>query len=195
MRVIEDHVNRERVIRSYAKYDRRKKFQGTLPPDMDEWPWDDPVELDTRLAKNGLKSGVLSGYRDWQFVEIGLTDFLECAIFNGIFPGQPQALCLLVLLGKVAGWSPDRSTEWLNPIRGGAELNAECPFILRPSVTSEAPAKWYIEDGSGRALAFLQRALSYRELDRTAWAYVGIEPDMRSSFIASRPELWSKRTL
>lgn len=195
MRVIEGHVTRERVIRSYANYDQRKKNRGVLPPDIDEWPWDNPVQLDARLARNSLKSGVLSGYRDWQFVEVGLIDFLECAIFNGIFPGQPQALFLLVLLGKVAGWSPDRSTDCLNLIRSGGEHNAECPFILRPSVTSEAPAKWYVEDGSGRALASVQRALSYCELDRTAWAYVGIEPDMRSSFIASRPELWSKRDL
>jgi hypothetical protein len=192
MRVIEDHVTRERVLRTYAEYDRRKKGQGSLPSDMNEWPWDDAIELDSRLKKNHLKDGVLAAYRDWRFVEIGLTDFLECAIYNGIFPGQPQALCQLVLLGQVAAWSPDRDTEWLNPIRGGADFTAECPFILRPSLTSEAPAKWYIEDGSGRALAFLQRALRWGELDRTAWAYLGIEPDKCSPFIKSRPELWNR---
>lgn len=193
MRVIEEHVTRERVIRSYAEYDRRKKTKASLPPDMDGWPWDDPVELDSRLRKEHLKDGVLAAYRNWELVEIGLTDFLECAIYNGIFPGQPQALCQLVLLGKVATWSPDRDTDWLNPIRAGAHFEAECPFILRPSVTTEAPATWYIEDGSGRALAFLQRVLGWGELDRTAWAYVGNEPDKRSDFIASRPELWNRR--
>lgn len=114
MHVMEEHVTRERVIRSYAKYDRRKKDKASLPSDMDEWPWDDPVELDSRLKKDHLKDGVLAAYTDWQFVEIGLTDFLECAIYNGIFPGQPQALSQLVLMGKVAAWSPDRDTEWLN---------------------------------------------------------------------------------
>jgi hypothetical protein len=66
-------------------------------------------------------------------------------------------------------------------------------MIIRPSVKSEAPAKWYIEDGSGRALALLQRVLRNGEMYRTSWSYVGLEPDMRSSFIASRPELWDTR--
>lgn len=66
-------------------------------------------------------------------------------------------------------------------------------MIIRPSVRSEEPAKWYIEDGSGRALALLQRVLRNGEMYRTGWAYVGLEPDIRSSFIASRPELREMR--
>ncbi|HLW88420.1 MAG TPA: hypothetical protein VKR57_07980 [Terriglobales bacterium] len=54
---------------------------------------------------------------------------------------------------------------------------------------SERPAKWYLEDGSGRGLALLQRILRYSEFGRTAWAYIGHEPDERSTFIKSHPEL------
>ena len=189
MRVTRDHVTREEVIRSYAEYDRRKKAQALPPSDIDSWPWDDPVGLDSRLSANDLKSGVLAAYRDWQLVEFSISDLLECAIYNGIFRAEPQALCQLVLSGKVAGWAPDRKTDWWESIRSGVELGIDSALIVRPSVRSEAPAKWYIEDGSGRALALLQRILRHAELYRTAWAYLGREPDQRSSFIATRPEL------
>jgi hypothetical protein len=69
------------------------------------------------------------------------------------------------------------------------DLGVDSALIVRPSVRSEEPAKWYIEDGSGRALALLQRILRYGESGRTAWVYLGREPDERSTFIASRPEL------
>lgn len=189
MRVIRDHVTREEVIRSYVEYDRRKKEEGYLPPDLDQWPWDSPIELDSKLRANNLKEGVLAAYRDWQFAEIDLSDILKCAIFNGIFRGAPQALCQLVLIGHVASWVPDRKTDWFNSIRTGVPLNPDSPLIIRPSVRSETPAEWYLEDGSGRALALLQRILGHGEFNRTAWAYVGTEPDIRSSFITSRPEL------
>jgi hypothetical protein len=149
MRVTKDHVTREEVIRAYAKYDRRKKAQSLLPSDIDGWPWDDPVELDSKLRANGLKSGVLAAYRDWQLAEFSLSDLLKCAIYNGIFRGEPQALCQLVLIGKVASWAPDRETGWWDTIRGGDELGVDSPKIIRPSVRSEKPAKWYIEDVSG----------------------------------------------
>jgi hypothetical protein len=67
-------VTREEVIRAYAKYDRRKKAESILPSDIDEWPWDDPGELDSKLRANGLKSGVLAAYRDLQLVEFSLPD-------------------------------------------------------------------------------------------------------------------------
>ncbi len=58
---------------------------------------------------------------------------------------------------------------------------------MRPVLKSEAPAKWYLEDGSGRALALLQRILRYGEAGRTAWAYLGHEPDERSAFFKLHP--------
>jgi hypothetical protein len=189
MRVIKKHVTRQEVILAYARYDLSKKGRACLPSDIDHWQWEDPGELDKKLRTNGLKDGVLAAYLHWQLVEVGLIDLLECAIFNGIFPGQPQSLSRIVLNGKVADWHPDRNTDWFDTIKHGTPLTADSPLIIRPSVRSEAPAKWYVEDGSGRALALLQRMLDRGELETSAYAFVGIEPDLRSSFITARPEL------
>jgi hypothetical protein len=70
----------------------------------------------------------------------------------------------------------------------GSELDAGSTLIVRPALSSEAPAKCYLEDGSSRALALLQRILRYGEVGRTGWAYLGYEPDERSAFIQSHPE-------
>jgi hypothetical protein len=177
MREERNNVLREEVIRFYVEYDWRKK-KGDIPlPHMDEWPWKDPDGLDRKLEENGLKHGVLAGYRTWGLVEFGIADLLECAIVNSIFPGKPQTLGQLVLLGKLAEWLPIGAPEWWRQIGNGSDLDVESALVVRRAVKSEAPAKWYIEDGSGRALALLQRILRCGEIDRTAWAYFGHEPD------------------
>ncbi len=65
----------------------------------------------------------------------------------------------------------------------------EWALILRPAIATERPAKWYIEDGSGRILALLQRMLIHQEFWRIAWAYIGTIPDDGSHFIQEHPEL------
>ena len=182
-------VTRKEMIFFYVEYDRRKK-QPELPlPDMEGWRWDDPDEIDRKLAVNGLKKGVLAAYRTWRLVKFSVPDLLECAIVDHIFPGEPQALCQLVLRGKLAEWIPKGSPDWWSPIGNGSDLDVKSALIARPALRSEGPAKWYIEDGSGRALALLQRILRYGEVHRTAWAYLGHEPDERSAFIREHPEL------
>jgi hypothetical protein len=188
MKVKREGVTREEVIRFYVKYDCRKKNR-TPPQDLDEWPWQDPDGLDGKLHERGFKNGVLAAYRTWKFVEFDVVHILESAIVDQIFPKDPQTLGQLVLLGKLAEWLPMGAPVWWREIGDGSELGVESAMILRPSVPSERPAKWYIEDGSGRALALLQRILRYSETDRTAWAYLGHEPDERSAFIKSHPEL------
>lgn len=194
MIVLRDGVTREEVIRFYAAYDLRKKKGLPLPTDMDSWPWDDASGLDEKLRENQLKAGVLSAYRTWQLVRFGVEDLLNSAIVNHIFPGAPQALSELASSGKIEDWLPNEEREWWGPIRDGAEPSADWALIARPSVLSERPAKWYLEDGSGRGLALVQRILRFKELDRTAFVYLGSEADKRSSFIASRPELSGRET-
>jgi hypothetical protein len=189
MIVEREGVTREEVIRFYAAYDLRKKKGMPPPSDVGDWPWDDAVGLDRKLRENGLKSGVLAAYRTWQLVKFDSSDLLDCAIVDNIFPGAPQALSELVSRGKVEVWSPHVDREWWGPIRDGKELGVDWALIARPSVMAERPAKRYLEDGSGRGLAFLQRILRCEEFGRTAFVYLGREPDERSSFIASRPEL------
>jgi hypothetical protein len=192
MRVKRDNVTREEVIRFYATYDRRKKGQPPLS-DIAEWPWDDPNGIDCKLADNGLKAGVLAAYRTWSLVEFNIADLLECAIVKDVFPGQPRTLCQLVLLGKLAEWFPIAAPEWWRLIGNGSELDVESALIVRPALKSEAPAKWYLEDGTGRAIALVQRILRYGEAGRTVWAYLGNEPDEQSAFIRSRRELKAQK--
>ena len=158
MRVERDGVTREKVVRFYAAYDRRKKGQSPLS-DIDTWPWADPDGIDRKLAENCLKHGVLAAYRTWRLVEFGVADLLECAVVNSIFPGEPQVLGQLALRGKLAEWLPTGAPEWWRLIGNGSDLKIESALIVRPAVQSEAPAKWYLEDGSGRSIALLQRIL------------------------------------
>jgi hypothetical protein len=185
-------VEREEVIRLYAVYDWRKKQKerlDSLLASLDGWEWDDPYKIDRQLASSGLKEGVLSAYKTWQHVELGVADLLECAIVNHIFPMEPQVLDRLLLRGKLAEWFPIGNPVWWQQIGNGQELGGESPMILRRALPNEAPAKWYVEDGSGRALALIQRVLRYGEIARTAWAYLGDEPDERSRFMKDHPDL------
>ncbi|MEW5980616.1 MAG: hypothetical protein AB1898_32980 [Acidobacteriota bacterium] len=188
MRIERRNIPRREVIEFYIEYDRRKKGGAPLP-DLDRWPWDDPDGLDRLLRDNKLKGGVLPAYRTWCLVEITATDLLECAVENRIFPGESQALSLLVLRGRLAEWTPRGSPSWWHPILSGTGPSQREALILRPSVRSEEPAHWYAEDGSGRSIALLLRILRNGELERKAWAYVGHIPDERAKFIRDRPEL------
>jgi len=147
------------------------------------------IGLDRRLEEAGLKKGVLAAYRTWDFVTVGISDLLESAVVNDIFPGEPQALGQLVLRGKLAEWLPKGAPNWWHAVVSGESLGGEAALILRPALKSEAPAKWYAEDGSGRALALVQRILRHGETWRTASAYVGKTPDEYSEFIRLHPEL------
>jgi len=188
MRIERSEVSRRDLIIFYAKYDCQKKSK-SLPSDLESWSWDDPDGLDQRLRAAHLKCGVLSGYRSWSLVELCVADLLECAIVNQIFPREPQALGRLLLRGRLAEWIPDRAADWWHQIGEGTLLGPESAFIIRRALSSEAGAKWYIEDGSGRAITLLQRILRYGEFGRTAWAYIGCEPDERSDFIKQNSEL------
>jgi hypothetical protein len=187
MRVLKRDIQRRQVIEFYVKYDRGKK--GGKIPDFDQWSWDDPDELDRLLKNGGLKDGALPAYRSWYFVELSVADLLECAVVNQIFPGESQALSHLVLRGRLAEWTPRGVPQWWHPISNGVTVSEHEALILRPALQSEAPAHWYVEDGSGRSIALLLRILRYGELDRKAWAYIGYEPDDRAKFIRDRPEL------
>lgn len=188
MNIKRSRVTREEVIRFYVQYDSHKKGQPQIV-DFSNWPWDDADLLDTRLGEMGLKPGAITAYRIWTLATLTIADLLECAIVNHIFPGEPQAIGRLVLRGLLSQWMPKGASSWWRPISTGADVDARMALVLRPALRSEAPAKWYVEDGSGRALALVQRILHHSETTRTAFAYVGCIPEKRSPFILSHPEL------
>jgi hypothetical protein len=187
MEIIEEHVTRRDVITYYVEYDRQKKRQPAIE-NLEAWPWDDPNAIDEHLQSNHLKPGVLSAYRVWQLAQLNYADIADCAIVNHIFPDQPQTLGQIDQ-GLIAKSRPNGNPEWWGPLSSGSNIPREWALILRPTVASERPAKWYIEDGSGRAIALLQRILMYQEFWRTAWAYIGIIPDEGSHFLQKRSEL------
>ena len=67
-----------------------------------------------------------------------------------MFPGLPRVLSQLSRLSEFETWKPDREVEWFEQLERGGDYPREWPLILRPAVTGEFPAKWYVEDGSGR---------------------------------------------
>jgi hypothetical protein len=189
MKIIRSDVSREEVVHFYAAYDCRKKRQGI--PDPTCWPSGDPGQLDNMLLQHGLKHGVVAGYKLWWLAELEIADLLDCAIVNvSGFPGQ--SLALLAQRGAVASWIPPGPTEWFDLLSQGGLFPPDWAMILRPSTLTERPAKWYIEDGSGRALCLLQRILRHSEYWRTAYGYIGIMPDEKSAFFSTRPELLAR---
>jgi hypothetical protein len=188
MRIIKERVTRRDVITFYVGYDRQKKGEPAIE-DIETWSWDDPEGIDEQLKSNHLKPGVLSAYRMWQLIQVDLIDIMDCAIVNHIFKGHPQTLGRLVGLGLIESWKPKDNPEWWKPLSSGYDIPQEWALILRPACANERPAKWYIEDGSGRTLALLQRMLIHQEPWHTAWAYIGAIPDEGSRFIQEHPEL------
>ncbi len=194
MKIIIKDLSRKDVISFYVEYDRRKK-PAEKDINLTTWLWDDPVELDNVLKANKFKSGVLPAYMLWNLVELDFNDILDCAIVNHIFPDLPQALNLIQDKGVIEIWRPpnlpnsSEPPEWWVPLSSGSNLPREWALILRPSTLTEKPAKWYVEDGSGRVLALAQHVLKYGDKTKTAYAYLGVIPDENSPFIKSRPEL------
>ena len=154
MRIIKERVTRRDVITFYVGYDRRKKRQPAIG-DLHTWPWDNPGAIDERLRNNCLKSGVLSAYRMWQLIQLDFIDIMDCAIVDHIFKGHPQALGRLVGRDLIETWRPQDDPEWWEPLSSGCDMPQEWALILRPAVANEHPARWYIEDGSGRAPALI----------------------------------------
>jgi len=64
------------------------------------------------------------------------------------------------------------------------------PMLRRPAVSGESPACWYIEDGSGRAIAFVKNRHIFHASQTLAIGYLGWVPDTQSSFMQETfPEL------
>jgi len=181
MRVQRRAVERRSVIEAYVAYDCSKK--GLLMTDLTTWDWSRADTLDLHLANANLKSGVLSGFRSWELVEVTVVDLRECAVLDRMFPGQPRALGDIEDAGGLRGWKPDRLTSWYDDVLRGKTFDEYAPLILRPAVRCEADAKWYVEDGSGRAVAMLSNRGAFKPTQILAVGYLGREPDPDSSFM------------
>ena len=188
MRVIKENVDRRTIIEAYGRYDCSKK--GLQAPNFEGWNWTDADTIDRGMCYAKLKTGIPAGYLAWDEVEVSIPDLRECAVVSSIFPGKAQALGILERAGELAGWKPDRPTSWYERIASGQTLDEPAPLLLRPAVRSEFPARWYVEDGSGRVTAFLANPTLFGASQTIATGYLGRVPDSNSSIMREKfPEL------
>lgn len=171
------------VIEAYAKCDCGKK-QSPLP-DFDTWDWSNADSIDASMCRSRLKVGIPAGYLLWDEVELTMADLMQCAVDVGIMPGQPRMLGDIPLVQLVC-----RPGKWHAHIIHGGTFDANSPMLLRRAVAAERPAKWYIEDGSGRAITFLAHRNLFAPEATLAVGYFGREPDRNSRFVRAKfPEL------
>jgi hypothetical protein len=192
MRVIKRDVERSTVIRAYAKYDCSKK--GGSVPDLATWNLSQADLIDQAMGRAGLKKGIPAGYILWDKVEVTITDLRDCAVAVDIFPGQPRKLGLV---GGLVDWESKFLRHlakkgscvptWYEKIKSGEALDETAPLILRPALSGESPAVWYVEDGSGRAITFLANQIRFGASKTLAFGYLGRQPDPRSSFMQQGP--------
>jgi hypothetical protein len=189
MKILRQNVARKEVIDFYLESDNAKK-DTTTPSDYDSLDWSNPNTLDKWLCKNGYKHGVLPGYKKWDLVKLSKQDLKDTAIVSGIFKDKPQRLGDLVGTPEFRDWKPDRpsSQAWFEPLSRG-EIPESCILVLRPALPfSLEKAKYYVEDGSGRAICYL-RAIEEKGTDSELCAYLGTEPDKCSAFMRAHPGL------
>lgn len=175
-------VERRDLISFYIDSDVAKKKQTILPQDFANINQKDDVNVwDNWLEENHFKPGVISGFKQWAYVELSLDDFINSAVVSNIFNVGYQNLADLIQSGEIKNWKPDRCVDWYDYLRGGGKFNDKLAIIMRPALPSEK-SKWYIEDGNGRAICYLQRIFTYREPCK-AFAYVGFDVDTNSKWI------------
>lgn len=192
VRTLQEGVNRQVVIESYASYDYQKKRNGESLPNFETWNWSRADAIDEELHRAGLKTGIPAGYLLWNIVEIAIPDFRECAVVGGIFACQVhRQLGLIEQNGGLVNWEEKlfqhlgnrQAPSWYYHIKRGEVLADSAPFLLRPSVFCERPSRWYVEDGSGRAVTFVANANAFSPLEAVATGFVGTVPDPSSTFM------------
>jgi len=187
MRIVQEGLSRRAVIEKYAIYDFQKKRGSQLLPNFDAWNWSSADAIDEELCRVGLKTGIPAGYLSWHIVQITVPDFRECAVVVDIFSEQRQRqLGVIERIGGLVNWEEklfqhlgDRQVpSWYDHIKHGEVLSDSAPFLLRPSVSCERPAQWYVEDGSGRAVTFVANAKAFAPLETVATGFLGTVPDV-----------------
>jgi hypothetical protein len=181
MRIRRQDIERRAVIEAYAKYDCSKTNRPM--PAFATWDWSQADAIDREMECAYLKVGVPAGFLLWDEIEVTMSDLRECAVHVKIFPGKPRSLGLLERAGELVGWRPDRKTIWYEGITKGQTFDEAAPMLLRPAVRGESPAGHYVEDGSGRATAFVANQRIFGSSQTLAIGYLGRHPDPHSSFM------------
>ena len=177
-------TDRHEVVNHYL--DRERRSGRRVPADWSRLPYDDPNGMDGWLKGNRLKHGVISGFRQWAYAALAWQNLLECAVVDTLSRGvSARSLGALLELGFLEGWEPIRPNPlWHAPIRAGLPLAESEAIIMRPALPAEQ-ARFYVEDGSGRATYLAARRPN---ADIVAFAYVGFDPDPTSQWLRSALE-------
>lgn len=186
MKVVRE-LSREDVVPAYVSYDARKK--GQLPPDTSTWDWKSADALDESLKESGCKYGIPAGYLTWNEVELTVDDLRDCAVvasISGELECAGRDLRTLDAKGLLTSWQPKGNPSWFDGAKAGKPFPPDEPFLLRRSVKSELPAKWYLEDGSGRATAVVANASTFASDSVVAYGFVGVQLDRASTFMKER---------
>jgi hypothetical protein len=190
MRTRKQDIERRTVIEAYAKYDCSKKNR-SIPP-FATWDWSQADTIDREMKCARLKTGVPAGYLVWDEIEVTMSDLRECAVDVNIFPSQSRKLGLIGA-EELVTWKLNCHNAWYDGIAGGRTLDETAPMLLRPAVRGEFPATWYIEDGSGRAIAFVANQHIFNSSQTLATGYLGRNPDTKSAFMREKfPELFCR---
>ena len=177
------HIERRVVIEAYAKYDCSKKHRPV--PDFLAWDWSQANIIDAEMSRANLKTGVPAGYLLWDEIEVTTPVLRECAVHSVIFPKQSRKLGLIGD-SELLDWKLKCDKPWYEGIARGGKLDDAAPMLLRPATRGESPARWYIEDGSGRAIAFVANQQIFDPSRTLAIGYLGRNPDPNSSFMQEK---------
>ncbi len=183
---IRSGVSRREVIENYARYDLLKKHPDSTVPDFAEWDWTTADAIDDQMSQARLKVGVPAGYILWDEVSITCDDLRQCAIHNAINEAlgtTMRRLGDLEVYGYLGRWSPPSERAWFTSIVSGKVPDDTGPILLRPAVKCEYPASWYVEDGSGRATAFIKFAGRFGPSVPLARGFLGTAIDRNSKFM------------
>jgi hypothetical protein len=181
-------LDRRAVVEAYINYDSSKKSLAV--PDTNAWDWTSADAIDTTLRDAGYKAGIAAGFTSWERVALMIDDLRECAVVSTISSEmgyRARDLGGLNDAGVLANWRPrEPMPSWYGALAAGVPLTPNDPFLLRAAVRTEAPAKWYLEDGSGRATTIVANAERFDQERPVAYGFLGILADPSSSFMCSR---------
>lgn len=181
-------MDRRAVIDEYVRYDSSKK--GIPLPDTSIWDWTSADAIDSALEAAHYKCGIPAGFTEWERVSLTIDDLRECAVVASISSElgcEARDLGTLAAEGRLVAWKPrNPPPPWLSSLEAGTPLSEREPFLLRPAVLSEAPAKWYLEDGSGRATTIISNAERFDPDVLVAYGFLGTVPDPSSGFMSSQ---------
>lgn len=110
-------------------------------------------------------------------LKLSFDDLGECAVVNHILNASisDRRLSSISEIEEFIKWRPNGNPVWYEIIKNynydkWEEHNF---FIIRQSVKLEKPAKYYIEDGSGRAMALYQKFKINNNCDLKIKCYLG----------------------